>query len=470
MDIIRNETSSGFQKILKGREVLALAFGAMIGWSWVLVTDYWLISAGTLGTVIAFSIGGIAVTLIGLTYGELASAMPRAGGEHIYTSRALGDRWSFVCTWALLFSYINVCAFEAVALPKAIAYLVPDLKLGTLWSVRNADVDISYALIGVTATVIVSAVNYVGIKTAAILQTIVTAMILACGLVLIFGASVQGELTNAAPLLATPTNGILMVLIMVPAMLVGFDVIPQSAEEIDVDPKKLGVLLSLSIGLAVLWYILISISVGVALTNDQLESSEMATADAASQLWASLYGGSWAGSLLVIGGIGGILTSWNAFIIGGSRVIFALAESGKLPKYLGKIHPKYKTPHVAITVIGVMSSLAPFFGETILVWLINSGSFAVTVAFLFVAISFLVLRKKEPEMHRPFKVKHGNLVGSGAVLMSLMLLSGFLPWSPSALVWPAEWATLFIWSSLGVIFLVYYENKKANRVGGEANK
>ena len=84
--------------------------------------------------------------------------------------------------------------------------------------------------IGVTATVIVSAVNYVGIKTAAILQTIVTAMIIACGLVLIFGASVQGELTNAAPLLATPTNGILMVLIMVPAMLVGFDVIPQSAE------------------------------------------------------------------------------------------------------------------------------------------------------------------------------------------------------------------------------------------------
>ena len=166
--------------------------------------------------------------------------MPRAGGEHIYTSRALGDRWSFVCTWALLFSYINVCAFEAVALPKAIAYLVPDLKLGTLWSVRNADVDISYALIGVTATVIVSAVNYVGIKTAAILQTIVTAMILACGLVLIFGASVQGELTNAAPLLATPTNGILMVLIMVPAMLVGFDVIPQSAEEIDVDPKNSG--------------------------------------------------------------------------------------------------------------------------------------------------------------------------------------------------------------------------------------
>ena len=435
----------------------------MIGWSWVLVTNYWLLSAGTLGTIIAFSIGGLAVALIGLTYGELASAMPKAGGEHIYTSRALGDRWSFVCTWALLFSYINVCAFEAVALPKAIAYLVPDLKLGTLWTVRNADVDISYALIGVIATVIVSAVNYVGIKTAAILQTIVTGMILACGLVLIFGASIQGELTNATPLSATPINGILIVLIMVPAMLVGFDVIPQSAEEIDVDPKKLGILLSLSIVLAVIWYILISISVGVALTSDQLESSQMATADAASQLWENLSGGTWAGSLLVIGGIGGILTSWNAFIIGGSRVVFALAESGKLPKYLGKIHPKYKTPHVAIATIGVISSLAPFFGETILVWLINSGSFAVTVVFLFVAISFLVLRKKEPEMERPFKVTHPNLVGYGAVFLSLGLLSAFFPWSPSALAWPEEWSTLLIWTTLGLLILFSSKRNSTNQ-------
>ena len=86
MNFSQNETSSRFQKILKGREVLALAFGAMIGWSWVLVTNYWLLSAGTLGTIIAFSIGGLAVALIGLTYGELASAMPKAGGEHIYTS------------------------------------------------------------------------------------------------------------------------------------------------------------------------------------------------------------------------------------------------------------------------------------------------------------------------------------------------------------------------------------------------
>ena len=97
--------STRFAKVLKTPEVIALAFGAMIGWSWVLLTGVWLTAAGTVGTLIAFCVGGVAVTLIGLTYSELASAMPKAGGEHIYTKRALGSRWSFVCTWALLFSY-----------------------------------------------------------------------------------------------------------------------------------------------------------------------------------------------------------------------------------------------------------------------------------------------------------------------------------------------------------------------------
>ena len=112
--------STRFAKVLKTPEVIALAFGAMIGWSWVLLTGVWLTAAGTIGTLIAFCVGGLAVTLIGLTYSELAAAMPKAGGEHIYTQRALGSRWSFVCTWALLFSYVNVCMFEAVALSSRI--------------------------------------------------------------------------------------------------------------------------------------------------------------------------------------------------------------------------------------------------------------------------------------------------------------------------------------------------------------
>jgi amino acid transporter len=164
----------------------------------------------------------------------------------------------------------------------------------------------------------------------------------------------------------------------------------------------------------------------------------------------------------VLGGIGGILTSWNAFIVGGSRVLYALAHSGHVPAVFGKLHPTYKTPWVGIATIGVLSMIAPLFGKTILVWLINSGSFATTIAFLFVAISFLVLRHREPEMPRPFKVSYPRLVGYGAVTLSLGLIAAFLPWSDSSLQWPEEWLTIVVWSTLGILLLIRYELKARN--------
>ena len=448
-----------FAKVLQGREVLTLSFGAMIGWSWVLMTGVWLQEAGTLGTLIAFAAGGFAIALIGLTYSELAAAMPRAGGEHIYTHRALGPTWSFVCTWALLFSYVNVCLFESGALPTAVAYLVPAIELGTLWQFLGSDVDIGFVLVGAIGAALVTWVNYVGIRTAAFVQTLVTLLIVATGVLLITGAGLNGSAANAEPWITTPMSGILVVLIMVPSMLVGFDVIPQSAEEIDLPPNQIGRLLVFSVACAVAWYVLVSGAVGFAIPTTALADAQMATADAATSLW----GGGWAGTLLVLGGIGGILTSWNAFIVGASRVMFALAESGYLPAAFMRIHPKYKTPYVGILTIGALSIVAPFFGRTILVWLINSGSFAVTIAFLFVAISFLVLRRNEPDMPRPFKVSHPNLVGYGAIVLSLGLLSAFFPWSDSALSWPEEWLTIVVWSALGlVLYLRFARNRAAH--------
>jgi amino acid transporter len=445
-----------FAKVLNTPQVIALALGAMIGWSWVLLTGFWLTAAGTVGTLIAFSVGGLAVTLIGLTYSELASAMPKAGGEHIYTARALGSRWSFVCTWALLFSYVNVCMFEAVALPAAVEYLFPNIRLGTLWNVLDSDVDIGFILIGVGATILVTWVNYLGIRAAALLQAVITSIIICTGILLVSGAIVFGEATNAQPWIATPVSGILIVLIMVPSMLIGFDVIPQSAEEINLPPNKIGRLLVFSLACAVAWYVLIAMAVSFGLTAEAMSGSTMATADAATSLWGS----PWAGSLLVLGGIGGILTSWNAFVVGASRVLFALAKSGHVPSIFATIHAKYKTPYVGILAIGLVTMVGPLFGRTILVWLVNSGSFAVTIAFVFVAISFLVLREKEPNMPRPFKVSHPNLVGYGGVIMSLGLLSAFFPWSASALAWPQEWMTILIWSLLGAVLLKRYERNQ----------
>jgi amino acid transporter len=449
-----------FVRVLKSREVITLAFGAMIGWSWVLMTGHWVATAGSLGTLIAFAGGGLAIALIGLTYSELASALPKTGGEHVYTHRGLGPRWSFVCTWALLLAYVNVCLFEAVALPTAVEYLLPGIRLGTLWEVLGAEVDIGFYLIGAGSAVLVTLVNILGIKVAARLQTAAIGLIFFAGLLLVSGAITFGEPAYAEPWIAVPASGILSVLIMVPAMLVGFDVIPQSAEEIDLEPARIGKLLVISVLLAVAWYGLISFSVALALPKSELAASSMATGDAAAALWNQPM----AGTLLVLGGVAGILTSWNAFVIGGSRVLFALAESGAVPSVFARLHPRYRTPYVGVIAIGLLSCIAPLFGRTVLVWMIDAGSFAVVVAYLFVPLAFLALRRKEPELPRPFKVSHPKLVGCGAFVLAILLLTAYLPGSPSALVWPYEWAIILTWAALGLVLFVSYGAKHSREV------
>ena len=215
-----------FDRILKRRHVIALAFGAMVGWSWVLLTGLWITRAGTLGAVAAFAIAGLVMVMIALTYAELASAMPETGGEHVYTERAFGHGLSFVCTWALLLGYVSVVAFEVVALPFALSYLFPAINIGLLWQVAGWDVYASQVAIGILAAVGLTLVNVRGIASAAGLQGIVTLLIIVAGLVLASGALATGSASNLAPLMVDGVGGILGVVVMVPLMFVGFDVIP----------------------------------------------------------------------------------------------------------------------------------------------------------------------------------------------------------------------------------------------------
>ena len=449
-------SGSSFIRVIKRREVLTLAFGAMIGWSWVALSGGWIETAGSVGAMLAFAGGGIAVILVGLTYAELASAMPLAGGEHVYSYRALGRSASFVCTWAILLAYVSVVTFEAVALPTVVEYIFPGYSRGYLWTVAGWDVELTWVLVGIAATVIMTWINIIGIKFAARLQMLVTALILFAGLVILFGAAIGGDAQNMQPFFDNGYKGWLGVLVVVPVLLVGFDVIPQSAEEIDLPYDLIGKILVFSIFLAVAFYMIIVWGVSMGLGPGPHDAGSIPTADAAT----NLVGASWGGTVLIIGGIGGILTSWNAFIIGASRAMYALAEAGQLPRWLGAIHPQYRTPYKAVLFIGLLCGLAPMFGRQTMVWLVDAGSFGTIVAYAFVALSFLVLRRKEPEMERPYRVKHGRTVGAAAFLCSVAIAVLFMPFSPAALVWPYEWAIVGGWCILGAVLMLFAKSKR----------
>lgn len=435
---------ANLERVLNTREVIALAFGAMIGFGWIILTDNWIQSAGVGGAVAAFAIGGIAILFVGLTYAELSSAMPFVGGEHVYTYRALGDTASFWCTWMIVLGYVAISAFEAVAFPTVLTNIVGDYNAIKLWTINGYEVYLTWAMVGVLGSAFITYINIRGVETAAFIQTIVTLMIAIAGIALMIGAPVNGSVANTQPLFEGRTAGFFAVLVMVPALFVGFDVIPQAAEEINLPPKKIGSVLLLSVIIAVVFYILLIISVGMALNTEALASADMGTVDAGEAVL-----GGFGRFLLLLAGLAGILTSWNAFMVGGSRAIYALAHSNMLPKVFAKMHPTYNTPVNAILLIGALSALAPFFGRPMLVWLVDGGSFAIVFAYLGVAVSWIVLRRREPEMERPYKAGNSELVGWIAVGMSLFLMSLYLPGMPAALIWPAEWIIVGGWALIG---------------------
>ncbi|MEZ5892279.1 MAG: amino acid permease [Parvularculaceae bacterium] len=237
----------------------------------------------------------------------------------------------------------------------------------------------------------------------------------------------------------------LAVIITVPFLFVGFDVIPQSAEEIGGPTREIGQALILSIIAAVVFYMIIVFSVGLAPLDP--DAIEIATADAAGAWWNSKT----AASFVILAGVGGIVTSWNSFLIGGSRAVFAMARSGQLPSVLARIHPRYGTPWVAIALIGGLSVFAPLLGRNALVWIVDAGGFGITVAYIFVAASFLALRRKEPGLERPYRAPGGAFTGVAALVLGAGILLLYLPGSPAALAWPAEWSLIGVWTLFGLI-------------------
>ncbi|ANH37907.1 putative amino acid permease YhdG [Nocardioides dokdonensis FR1436] len=445
-----DSADSNFTRVLGRWDVLAVAFGAMIGFGWIVLTGGFLQDAGTLGAALAFVVGGIIMALVGLTYAELVSAMPQAGGEHNYVLRGLGSRSAFVCSWSLVLGYISVVAFEAVALPQTVLFLAPDMLAGKLWTVAGYEVYASWVAVGVVGALVITALNYVGVRPAAVFQTFAVAFLLVVGALLVFGSFIGGDTDNMTPLFNDGAGGVLAVLVAVPFLFVGFDVIPQSAEEINLPFKQIGKLVVVSVLAAASFYVLVMLTVGSSLPMDVLAGSELSAADGMAALWSS----ETMGDVLVVGGIAGILTSWNGFMIGASRLLYAMATSGMVPSWFGKMHPSYRTPSNAILFVGGLSIVAPLFGRQMLVWLVDAGGFVIVIAFFFVTVTFVLLRSREPEMERPFRVSGGSGVGVAAAVLTFGLGILFMPGMPAALVWPYEWLILIVWWGAGAVLML----------------
>ena len=465
------QKKSEFNKVLNAWDILVIAFGAMIGWGWVVSTGGWIEKGGVIGAALGFAIGGIMIFFVGLTYAELTAAMPQCGGEHVFSYWAMGSTGSFICTWMIVLGYVSVACFEACAFPTIITYLWPGFLKGYMYTVAGFDIYASWLITAIVIAFLIMMINIIGAKTAAILQTVLTCIIGGAGILLIVASVINGTVDNLdGQIFAGTTTGvnikaIIGVAAMSPFYFIGFDVIPQAAEEINVPPKKIGNILILSVVLAVIFYAFVIIAVGFVMNPGDIIASQEATGLVTADAMAAAFNTKIMAKVIIVGGMCGIVTSWNSFLLGGSRAMYSMAESYMIPKFFAKLHPKHKTPVNALILIGILTMLAPFAGRMMLVWICDAGIFGCCFAYCMVALSFMILRKKEPDMPRPYKVPCYKFFGTMAVIMSGFMVAMYcIPGSGGNLILQ-EWLMVLGWSALGGVFYVVCKVKYKESFG-----
>jgi APA family basic amino acid/polyamine antiporter len=392
---------------------------------------------------------------IGLCYAEVTAALPLSGGEVAYAYKAYGTSKAFIVGWFLVFGYLSVSAFEAVSISKVISYLIPSIDYMQLYTVNGSPIYLSHIALSAGFVLLISAINYTGVKNSSRFQVILTILFISLTLIFVIAGMLMGKWENLSPLFSTNNSGsiaagIAMVLVTVPFWFVGFDTIPQAAEEakVSISYKTIGLLIPLSIVVAVCFYILLIMSTSIAAPWNDILNDKLPTAKAFEIATESTF----LVNLILITAIVGLLTSWNGFFLAGSRVLFALGRGKIVAPILGSSHKTHKTPYTAVLFSGIVTFLASLMGSGAMMAFVNVGSLCIVIAFFGVSASFLKLRRKFPNLHRPYKTPGGKLLGYIGLVGSMLILTIMvIPNSPVALVWPFEWVIFISLTLLGLL-------------------
>lgn len=327
-----------------------------------------------------FILAAISAMLTALSYAELSSMFPRAGGEYIYIREAFSKhRWLATAAGVMMiFAGCATAATVALAFSNYLQYF---------FEAPQFTVAMVLLILGAT-------LNMIGIQESSRVNVVFT-IIEVSGLIIFIWLGLQnpkfGEALSAAPNASTLASAALIIFAYF-----GFENIVNLAEEAKNPEKSVPKAIFASLCISTILYILVSLAAVALMSPDELAKSEKALSDAAATHSSTIAG--------VLGGIALFSTANTALIalVATSRILYGIAKDKSLPSVLAKTLPKRKTPWVAAIVCLIVAlSLLPL-GQVEVV--ASVSSFATMLAFLIVNIALIVLRFSQPEQTRPFRI------------------------------------------------------------------
>ena len=452
----------GLERVLGTGALFSTAYGnvgSSIYYALGLVAIY---AAGM--TPVVFVIAGLIFAATAATYAEATTMYPEAGGSSSFARRAFNEFWSFFAAWAQMLTYIITIAISAFFVPH---------YLGVFWSpLGESPADIFG---GIIVVIILGALNIVGVKESAgvnvgfaVTDFLTQVALVVVGVFLVLDPEL---LVNQVDFGTTPTVGDFLIAIPV-AMVAytGIETVSNMAEEARdyqrTIPRGIGLVV---FAVAVIYVFLPAIALSAMPVRDgetilALPKEEGGYADdpilgvvenmdlGALQGPAEIYVGILAATILFI--------ATNAGILGVSRLSYSMGQHRQLPELLRALHPKFRTPYVAIALFGAIACLAIAPGQADFLGVIYA--FGAMMSFTIAHLSVTVLRFKKPELERPYRVPM-NIRLRGGELPVTSILGGLGTGIALIVATVLDTRVLIsglLWLALGVTLYVAYRRRQ----------
>jgi basic amino acid/polyamine antiporter, APA family len=464
------DAAPALKRVLSASSLTAIGLGSTIGTGIFILTG--TVAANHTGPALtlALLIAAIGSALAAICYSEFAAMIPVSGSAYTYAYCTLGESVAWIIGWNLSLEYLMSASAVAVGWSQYVVNLLRDWGIHLPAALTNAPLDkgadsflvLTGSLINLPAVLITLALGwvlYIGIKESATANNIMVWMKVAVIVVFIIAGISYVDTANWHPYLPPNTgkdgefgvSGLLRGTAIIFFSYVGFDAASTAARETR-NPQRdvpLGILGALVIS-AVLYIAMSAVMTGMVPYPKLGADAPVAVAlDAHPQL-------SWLGSLVKVGAIAGMTSVILMSMLGQPRIFLAMADDGLLPPSMRKVHPKYRTPHVATMITTVLAAaIAGLFPLNILGELISMG---ILLAFTGVCIGVLVLRYTRPNLQRPFRVPFAAVT----CVVGAVICGGITYFLPRE-----TWLLFLIWSIIGFsIYGLYgYRNSRMRATG-----
>lgn len=419
-------------------DYFTLAFGTMVGVGWLVVMDDWLRRGGPVGAMLGFAIGGAVLFPIGYVYGRIIAIIPDAASEIAYTAKSFSSGISFATGWMMILAYFVVCPWEAVAVGKIAAYILPGLNSIPLYRIGENTIFLPQLILGLGLTALITSINYAGIRPAANIQNWLTLGLFAAFAVFVISGAKHGSPRNFHPAFShAGWVSVLLVVQIVPYFMTGFESVAKCVEEAAAGFEVRGLFSVIFIALVsgTMFYILVIGVVADVYPWRALVHSPFATAVA----FERAFGARWIVNLILGGAFLSLLKVLNGNFVAASRLVFAMGRRGLINERAARVHPSKQTPFIAILVVGFLTAGCMLLGESILIPITEVGSMAAAAGWLATCASYLRLRPAPGAR---------AIALSGVVVSSLLILMKIAPFIPGHFThW--EYLALALWIVVG---------------------